>query len=214
MMEGILRVTSSMSASWVSWVMLVLLVLLAFNRFFITDLLVVFRGMFSRSERLYLDTTWQGRVMAWLFRAGVIAMAVYLLITRELGACNFVGYLVTLGLIGVYLLVQYGLQNFVCMVFLSRKQKELVFEQRGCICNAMSFVLWSSVLIAQWVDDVLVMRIVYSVVVAAFIGLLLLKAIQLFHKNVLSILYVLVSILSLEVVPLLATVSVIKNILQ
>ena len=77
MMEGILRVTSSMSASWVSWVMLVLLVLLAFNRFFITDLLVVFRGMFSRSERLYLDTTWQGRVMAWLFRAGVIAMAVY-----------------------------------------------------------------------------------------------------------------------------------------
>ena len=47
MMEGILRVTSSMSASWVSWVMLVLLVLLAFNRFFITDLLVVFRGMFT-----------------------------------------------------------------------------------------------------------------------------------------------------------------------
>jgi hypothetical protein len=203
-----------MSAAWVSWVMLVLLVLLAFNRFFITDLLVVFRGMFSRSERLYLDTTWQGRVMAWLFRAGVIAMAVYLLITRELGACNFVGYLVTLGLIGVYLLVQYGLESFVSVVFLSGKQKELVFEQRGCICNAMMFVLWLVVLVIQWVDNTLVMKGVCMAVAVVYVLLLLLKGVQLLYKNVLSVLYVLVSIISLEVVPWVVTISVIKHMLQ
>lgn len=213
-MEGILRITSSMSASWVSWVMLVLLVLLAFNRFFITDLLIVFRGLFSRSERLYLDTTWQGRAIAWLFRAGVISMAIYLLISRELGVCDFVGYLVTFGVVSAYLLVQYGLENFVCVVFLSGKQNELVFEQRGCICNAMSFVLWLSVLVVQWIDNILVMRIVYLVVVCVFVGLLLLKSLQMFYKKVLSILYVLVSITSLEVVPLLVTISLIKNILQ
>ena len=60
-MEVISRILSSMSAAWVSWVMLVMLVLMAFNRFFVTDMAVILRGLFSRSERLYLDSTWQGR---------------------------------------------------------------------------------------------------------------------------------------------------------
>lgn len=213
-MDGILRVASSMSTAWVSWVMLALLVLMAFNRFFAVDLSNVVRGLFSRSERLYLDVSWQGQVLAWLFRAGVMAMAIYLLLSRELGACEWVGYMVSLAMVSACLLVQYGLESFVSVVFLSGKQKELVFEQRGCICNAMMFVLWLVVLVIQWVDNTLVMKWVCMAVAVVYVLLLLLKGVQLLYKNVLSVLYVLVSIISLEVVPWVVTISVIKHMLQ
>lgn len=212
-MEVISRIISSMSAAWVSWVMLVMLVLMAFNRYFVTDLLLVFRTMFSRSERLYLDSSWQGKILAWLFRCGVIAMAIYLMQVRELGGCLMGDYCVALGLIGGMMLVQYGLEKLVCVVFLSAKQSDLIFEQRSCICNAVALVLWLCVLVMQWVDNVMIMNSMCYTLATVYVGLLLVKSVQLLYRNILSIFYILLYIISLEVVPLVATYFLIKDIL-
>ena len=202
-----------MSAAWVSWVMLVMLVLMAFNRYFVTDLLLVFRTMFSRSERLYLDSSWQEKILAWLFRCGVIAMAIYLMQVRELGGCLMGDYCVALGLIGGMMLVQYGLEKLVCVVFLSAKQSDLIFEQRSCICNAVALVLWLCVLVMQWVDNVMIMNSMCYTLATVYVGLLLVKSVQLLYRNILSIFYILLYIISLEVVPLVATYFLIKDIL-
>lgn len=209
-MEVISRILSSMSAAWVSWVMLVMLVLMAFNRFFVTDMAVILRGLFSRSERLYLDSTWQGRVVAWLYRAGIIAMALYMLYSAELDRCSFAGYIMALGWTCVLLLVQYVLEKIVGVVFLSPKQSELVFDQKICISNAITMMLWVVVLVMQWMNNLLLMKVLYVVLLALYIGVLLLKSVQIFYRKVTSIFYILLYIVSLEVVPVFATASVIK----
>ena len=213
-MEAIFRVSSSMSAAWTNWVMLILLVLLAFNRFFLADIAAVFRNMFSRSERLYLDSTWQGRVIAWVFRAGVVAMTVYVLISKELSQCTMIGYWISFGLIAALFLIQYRAERLVSAVFLPAKMQDLVMEQRNCICNAIAAILWVGTLTIQWIDNVLIIRTLCYVFAGIYIVLLIVKSMLLFHKNALSILYVMLYIISLEVVPLVVTVSVIKHILQ
>ena len=213
-MEAIFRVSSSMSASWVSWVMLILLVLLAFNRFFLTDMSAVFRNIFSHSERLYMDSTWQGRGIAWLFRVGVVAMTVYMLIIRDLNQCTATGYWISVGLIAALFLVQYGVERLVSVVFLPIKMQDLVLEQKNCICNAIAVMLWIGTLAIQWVDNILIIKTVCYIFASIYIVLLIVKSMLLFYKNALSILYVMLYIISLEVVPLVATVSVIKHILQ
>jgi hypothetical protein len=45
------------------------------------------------------------------------------------------------------------------------------------------------------------------------VGLLLVKSVQLLYRNILSIFYILLYIISLEVVPLVATYFLIKDIL-
>ena len=209
-MEAVFRMTSLVSASWVSWVMLALLVLLAFNQFFITDVAAILRGLFSRSERLYLDSTWQGRGLAWLYRTGIVAMAIYLLYSAELEGCSFVGYAEAFGWTGAFLLLQYVLEKIVCAVFLSPKQNELVFDQKICISNAITLVLWVLVLVVQWVDNLLLIKVLYSVLAVLYLGMLLVKSVQMFYGKLVSILYILLYIVSLEVVPFLATASVIK----
>lgn len=212
-MEAILRVSSSMSTSWVSWVMLVLLLLLAFNRFFLTDIAAVFRNMFSRSERMYSDSTWQGRGIAWAFRIGVAAMAFYSLISSELNVYTITGYWISFGLTAALFLVQYGVERLVSVVFLPAKMQDLVMEQRNCICNAVAAMLWVGVLIAQWVDNLLTIRSVYYLLIVVYVVLLMVKSMLLFYKNALSILYVMLYIISLEIVPLVATISLIKEII-
>ena len=209
-MEAVFRMTSLVSASWVSWVMLALLVLLAFNQFFITDVAAILRGLFSRSERLYLDSTWQGRGLAWLYRTGIVAMAIYLLYSAELEGCSFVGYAEAFGWTAAFLLLQYVLEKIVCVVFLSSKQNELVFDQKICISNAITLVLWVVVLVVQWVDNLLLIKVLYSVLAVLYLGMLLVKSVQMFYGKLVSILYILLYIVSLEVVPFLATASVIK----
>lgn len=213
-MEGIFRISSAMSESWTSWVMLVLLILLAFNRFFLTDITAVFRNMFSRSERLYSDSTWQERGIAWVFRAGVVTILVYMLISKELNAFTITGYWVSLGLISALLIIQYGIERLVSVVFLPAKMQDLVMEQRNCICNAVAAMLWAGALAIQGVDNILITKVVCYIFVTIYVLLLMVKSMQLFYKNALSILYVILYIISLEVVPLIATVSMIKYILQ
>lgn len=213
-MEPILRISSLMSEPWISWVMFALLVLLALNRFFIIDIEVVFRTLFSRSERLYLDSTWQRTMVAWLYQSCALAMVVYLWVTKQQNTFAPIDYAICIGGTGGVILMQMGLLRFVGEVFLSARQRDYVFELRNCICNAFSVLLWPCALLLQWVGSLAVTKAICYIMVGLFVLLLLVRCVQLFYKGLLSILYVLLYIIGLEVVPLMAAVSIVKNILE
>ena len=202
-----------MSATWGSWVMLILLLILIFNRFFIEDIAIVFRGLFSKSERLYLDSSWQRDISAWVYRVGIVSFVIYLSIAQQMSEFAFEGFLKVLGCVGVLMFLQEMLERFVGVVFLSPRQQEPIFKQRICICNSISAILWLCVLLIQWIDSVVLTNVVCCIVAGVFLLLVLLKSIQLLYKKMLSILYILLYIISLEVVPLVATISIVKYVL-
>lgn len=189
-----------------------LLVLLAMNRFFLADIALVLRGLYSRSERSYSDATWQMKVLSWVYRVGVVAMAGYMYaISGEV--CSAWDYLLIVGVVALILLLRYGVARFVSVVFLASRQSEGAFEFRSSIYNAVCALLWPMVLLMRVVGGEMVVMIICGVMLGLLVLLLLWKCVQLFYKNLLSILYILLYIIVLEVFPLLGIIFVIKHIL-
>ena len=60
----------------------------------------------------------------------------------------------------------------------------------------------------------MLIEVVCYVVLGIFVGVLFLKSVQFFFKNPLSIFYILLYIVSLEIVPLVVAISVVKHTLQ
>lgn len=60
--EIIYRISSAMSDTGVAWVLFSLLALMAMNRMFVAEIALVVRGLYSRSERIYSDTSWQSKL--------------------------------------------------------------------------------------------------------------------------------------------------------
>ena len=135
-MEVVERISTVMSESWVAWVLFVLLVLQAMNRFFIPDMAVVLRGLFSRSERTYVDASWQSAVLEWVYRMGVIALAVYLCVFGN-APCSILDYLWVLCMMAGVLLMQYGIARLVGVVFLGARQMEGAF---GGVCDSIKLI--------------------------------------------------------------------------
>lgn len=209
--EVVERISTAMSESWVAWVLFVLLVLQAVNRFFVPDMAVVLRGLFSRSQRTYVDASWQSAVLEWLYRMGVIALAVYLCVFGN-APCSILDYLWVLCMMAGVLLMQYGIARLVGVVFLGARQMEGAFEYRAYICNVVSALLWPLLLVARLCGSQT--ALVVCVIALSLLALLLIwKGLQMFCKNLRSIFYILLYVATIEVLPLIVGVYVIKQVL-
>ena len=212
MVETIYRISSAMSNEWVAWVLLVLLVLLAMNRFFVAYIALVIRGLYSRAERTYSDATWQAKLPAWVYRIGIVALVGYFYVwpdtTRSIG-----DYLLVVGVVALVLVLRYAIAQFAGYVFLDRRQIESSFEFRACICNAICALLWPAALVIRANGNEIVTMAICSVMLGLWAILLIWKGIQLYGKNLLSVFYILLYIISVEVFPILGTIFALKQLL-
>ena len=206
------RISSILSESWVSWVLLALFVLQAMNRFFVPDMAVVLRSLYSRSERTYMDATWPSIMLAWAYRIGIIALAVHLYVCCDT-QCLMWDYVCVLGMMAVVLLMQYGIARLVGKVFFGARQMEGAFEYRAYICNVVSAFLWPLVLLGRASGSGVVVLVLCLVMLSLLALLLLWKGVQLLCKNLRSVFYLLLYIVTVEVLPLIVGVYVIKQVL-
>ena len=183
-----------------AWVLLVLLVLLVMNRFFVADIAVVIRGLYSRAERTYSDATWQEKLLAWVYRIGAVAMVGYLYVWPDV-TCS-----------GMALLLRYAIARLVGLVFLDSRQIESSFEFRTCICNAICAFLWPVALLVRITDHKEVVVVLGCVMLGFWVILLVWKGMQLYYKNLLSVFYILLYIISVEVLPILGTIFALKQL--
>lgn len=211
-MEVLERISSILSEAWVSWVLLALFVLQAMNRFFVPDMAVVLRSLYSRSERTYMDATWQSIMLAWAYRIGIIALAVHLYVCCDT-RCLMWDYVCVLGMMACVLLMQYGIARLVGKVFFDARQLEGAFEYRAYICNVVSALLWPLVLVGRASGSGVVVLVLCLVMLSLLALLLLWKGVQLLCKNLRSVLYLLLYIVTVEVLPLIVGVYVIKQVL-
>jgi hypothetical protein len=176
---------------------------------FVPEISMVFRGLFSRGERTYSSNGGQLQYTTWGFRVGLVALLVQMLLVKGEGFA-FVDYGIIFGIMSLAYLVQELLIRLVGAVFVSHRVLEGALDQRTLLNNALCGML-PLVVLSSRMERLGV--IVLFALLSLYIGILLIKSVQLFYKNILSILYISLYIISLELIPLVGTILWIKNIL-
>ena len=204
-MDNVARILSPDSASWVMWVLFGLLLLALCVGFLGSDIAALARSLFSKSDRIYVDRNTQGilqTMMVLSFRIGVIALVGYLWIYNA-NDFAIVNYLLVVGIVASLLLVQWLLLKGIGNVFLTPKQLAIAMEQRSVVCNAMAMLLWPIALVMIYIGKE-ASTVLCGIAGGVYVVLICVKYMQLFYQNVLSIGYMLLYVISLEVLPLCA----------
>ena len=202
-MDNVARILSPDSASWVMWVLFGLLLLALCVGFLGSDIAALARSLFSKSDRMYVDRNTQGilqTIIVQSFRIGVIALVGYLWIYN---ANDFAigNYLLVVGIVASLLLVQWLLLKGIGNVFLTPKQLAIAMEQRSVVCNTMAMLLWPIALVMIYIGKE-ASTVLCGIAGGVYVVLICVKYMQLFYQNVLSIGYMLLYVISLEVLPL------------
>jgi hypothetical protein len=128
------------------------------------------------------------------------------------GEFTFINCGIVFGVILATILVQNLLVRLVGLVFLSNRMLESALEQRGLIGDVLCGLMPLAIMLLYMIPACgMLVVIVLSLL---YVGMILVKAIQLCYNNLLSVLYVLLYIISLEVIPLVGAILWIKNIIQ
>ena len=202
-MDNIVRIWSPNSAPWVMWVLFGLLLLALCVGFLGSDIAALARSLFSKSDRMYVDRNTQGilqTIIVQSFRIGVIALVGYLWIYNA-NDFAIVNYLLVVGIVASLLLVQWLLLKGIGNVFLTPKQLAIAMEQRSIVCNAMAMLLWPIALVMIYIGKE-ASTVLCGIAGGVYVVLICVKYMQLFYQNVLSIGYMLLYVISLEVLPL------------
>ena len=206
--------------------MLALLLLLVLNHSPQYSLIGSVKNVFSHAERVYgaQSRAWGSEVCEWLFRIGVLAMAVWVLVIGngrldmgygQLAIGNgAMGYAKVLGVVLAVYIVQRLVLRGVGYVFVSRKQLSAAMEQYNAICSAACVCLYPIVLVVMNVPAAHLAQILCGAVLVAFVGMIVWKSIRLFYTNILSLLYILLYIIFLEIMPIMVIFSVAKLIIS
>lgn len=225
-MDMVPHILSVYANAWTGWVMLALLLLLVLNHSPQYSLIGSVKNVFSHAERVYgaQSRAWGSEVCEWLFRIGVLAMAVWILAIGngrlDMGYGRLaigngaMGYAKVLALVLAVYVVQRLVLRGVGHVFVSRKQLSAAMEQYNAICSAACVCLYPIVLVVMNVPAAHLAQILCGAVLVAFVGMIVWKSIRLFYTNILSLLYILLYIIFLEIMPIMVIFSVAKLIIS
>ena len=232
-MDIVPHISSVYANAWTGWVLLALLLLLVINRSARVGVIGSVRSVFSQSERVYASQSraWGSELCEYAFRLGVLAMAVWVLAMGDgrldigdgrldMGDGQLVigdgamGYAKVFALVlGVYV-AQRLLMRGVGYVFVANKQLDAAMEQYNGICSMACVCLYPILLVLTNVHIAYLAQILCGGVLLLFVLCVLWKSIRLFYTNVLSLMYILIYIVFLEIMPIMVIFSVTKNILR
>lgn len=214
-MEVITRILSPSSASWVTWVLLFLLAVMVFNRSILQSVSTVWHSLLSYSDRMYSSGGAQSilnTLLSIVFRWGVMAMCVYIL-CYEAGEFGINNYIKLFGIFVAVFIAQWLLSRLVGYTFLSSIQRENIRDQRAVIYNVSCVILLLFLLPMTHSSSLVLHIILVSVFLLLLIGMLTFRGIQLFNQRPWIVLYILLYIITLELLPIIGVTLLAKYIL-
>lgn len=210
-----MHISSPISESWVYWILLLFFVLVAVNRSVRDSVVVALRNSFSHSERVYGGQSQNILAIstAWIFRVGVLAMAIYILLyTSE--QFTFMAYTKILGVVALIEVIRHILLLGVGWVFLSNNQLANGIGQLELVRNVVCVLLLPVLLLLIRLNYPMLHFILLGIIGLAFTVLVIAKSTLLFYKNILSIFYIFLYFTYLEIIPVAGMVIWTKHILQ
>ena len=210
-----MHISSPISESWVYWILLLFFDLVAINRSVRDSVVVALRNSCSHSERVYGGQSLNILAIstAWISRVGVLAMAIYVLsYTSE--QFTFMAYTKILGAVALIEVIRHILLLGVGWVFLSNNQLANGIGQLEIVRNVVCVLLLPVLLLLIRLNYPMLHFILLGIIGLAFTVLVIAKSTLLFYKNILSILYIFLYFIYLEIIPVAGMVLWTKHILQ
>lgn len=207
------HISSLYSISWVSWVMFALLALFFLNPMLNSGIGVVLRSVFTRSERIYTVAArnWLNEITLRVFRIGILAMAL-LLVVFPVDHFSYVSYAKALGVCAAVYAVQSLLVHMVGYVFVSVERMNAALEQYSGIRTLVCIVLYPILLLLTNISSFALPKWLCGFVAVCYVGIVLYKCMQLFFSEILSILYIFLYVICLEIFPLAGCIYLAQHI--
>lgn len=214
-MNSIDIIYSPQEAHWVGWTIFVIMVIGVLGKCFSpTWLIESGRAIFSQNERAYLDNT-QGlfrKLLQFFFCYSIISLAIYLLVYEQ-GPAYMLLYLKMFLLIIVCSLIKTALTYFVCYIFELQKTYNNYYIHYKNLQTLCCTLLYPALLFSVNYDFPMVMYIYTLVVYVVYLLCLIVRIYSIMTSGTpLSILYILLYIVCLEVIPMLFILSISKDL--
>ena len=214
----LLRYSTSYSEPWVAWVMCALLLILLLANYFQKGLLVgSFRNLLAAKEResMFVDVnkTTAGSVNLFIYEVGIAALILYALVFTS-GTFSFLTYLLIILIVCLYAAIKYGLMWLTSYIFLDKKDLYTLLMHSDNLYTVVCITLFPVglvILIAPFVTHTGII-ITLSVVASIALIIWLLKAFRLFFTNFLAGFYIFLYLCTLEIVPLVGLVFLIRHL--
>ena len=193
------------SSTWFWWTMLGLLGVLVLNMALGMNVGGMFRSVFGSSERVYTfhSIGILGDVSQLLYRVGLLSLTVLWVVSSGIDASAW-HYLMVLAVVSGVYTVQYVVMRLIGAVYIPVKLMDNLLEQYKTIRMLICCLLFPILLVCANSTNNILPLILLGILLLVYLICIILKGIQNLYSNALSILYILLYTLSLEVVPLAA----------
>lgn len=215
-MAGIPLISSPLSETWVAWVLLFILVLLPIASVFQPQLIrVSFVSLLSRKERdsIFVDSSpdFRARMVLQLYTLLILAMSMMVMF-RTSGdfVLEWFGWIL-LCCFGA-LVIRWLMQLLVGYVFFTPQTADVFARHYHYLNHATAVALLPITLLAIYLPDLSHSWLIGAYLTAATLYLVLVvyKIVMLLSKSAWSAIYILLYVLTVEVVPIGALVVVVK----
>lgn len=207
------HILSPFSSPWVAWVMLGLPICAILAGVFQPAVIRQgFVSLFSKVERSYNDSpmNYIGQALLFVFRAGIVGMAIYLFTYNSDFATQanggeflFSRYMTIMGAVAAMEVVKYLVSLLLNYTFQLSRQFATLFAHYTYVSTSICCVLYPLLLLIIYFGSQALTTIGLCVMMSICWLVLFIKWIRVFFTNIPSVIYVLLYILTIEVLPLL-----------
>lgn len=209
------RISSPMSESWTAWVLLVLMLLIGWAIQRQPALIrVAWQTTVSKSERSYSDAALDALalVMVMLFRLGTVALAFNVFFFNGV-AFLFTDYLWTLLILLVAETIKAMVACFVNFTFNLPVPFGLSYIHYTNLWLLTCIPLWCFCCVCVYWANPLLTNVLMSLAVGILLLSLVVKGIRNYMNQLTSLLYILLYVLTVEVLPMLLVALMVKYII-
>lgn len=171
-----------------------------------------FVSLFSKVERSYNDSpmNYIGQALLFVFRAGILGMAIYLFtynsqlaMHANSGEFLFSRYMTIMGAVAAMEVVKYLVSLLLNYTFQLSRQFATLFAHYTYVSTSICCVLYPLLLLIIYFGSQALTTIGLCVMMSVCWLVLFIKWIRVFFTSIPSVIYVLLYILTIEVLPLL-----------
>ena len=171
-----------------------------------------FVSLFSKVERSYNDSpmNYIGQALLFVFRAGIVGMAIYLFTYNSDLAMHansseflFSRYMTIMGAVAAMEVVKYLVSLLLNYTFQLSRQFATLFAHYTYVSTSICCVLYPLLLLIIYFGSQALTTIGLCVMMSVCWLVLFIKWIRVFFTSIPSVIYVLLYILTIEVLPLL-----------
>ncbi len=216
---GIEHIVSLYNTGWYGWTLLLLGICAVLSEVFQPGVMSGITGtVFAHSERIYTRTpdNFQGQLTASIFRIGTLALMLVMIWSDRMDSTtnDIALYGIAIAMIVAVIIIKMVLNALIDYTFQLKAAATGVNAHMAGISTLVCFGLYTAALLLPLADNVVVNRWTAGVLCIVYLVLTTYRMVLIFLSDAKSIIYILMYIMTLEVLPIGVLVAGMSQMIQ